>query len=219
MKLARAAAAFYWIGPVLAHDAITTPFTWTHEISRIVYRRCAGCHQERGAAPMSLVTYDQARPWAKAIQEEVLARRMPPWGAVKGFGDFQNDASLSEEEILRIASWVEGGAPQGEIGSLPPLPRLQKLARKQGQSNSKQAIYRSTSKLAAALVLKNIQPLADAASVQITAEKPDGSIAPLLWLRGYQVRWGQVFVFRAPIHLPQGTRIVIDPPLPVRLQP
>jgi len=70
-----------------AHEPITTKLTWTREISRIFYKRCVTCHRAGGKAPMPLVTYEEARPWAKAIKEEVLERRMPPWGAVKGFGE------------------------------------------------------------------------------------------------------------------------------------
>ena len=58
---------------------------------------------------MALLDYEQARPWAKAIRDEVLARRMPPWGAVKGYGEFQGDRSLTQDEMNRIAEWVEGG--------------------------------------------------------------------------------------------------------------
>src|SRR5438105_11797568 len=81
-----------------AHDVITTKITFDREIARIVYARCASCHRPGGTA-FSLMTYDDARPWAKAIQEEVLERRMPPWGAVKGFGDFRNDQALTPEQI------------------------------------------------------------------------------------------------------------------------
>src|SRR2546422_700161 len=72
------------------HDPITTKLTWNREISRIVYKRCGSCHHQGGRA-MDLTTYELARPWAKAIRDEVLARRMPPWGAVKGVGEFAGD--------------------------------------------------------------------------------------------------------------------------------
>ena len=73
---------------------------------------------------MSLATYDDARPWAKAIRDEVLARRMPPWGAVKGVGEFRDDPSLSQIEIDMIVNWVEGGAPKGDDIYLPPAPHF-----------------------------------------------------------------------------------------------
>src|SRR3979411_1239561 len=93
------------------HDVITTKITFDREIIRIVHARCASCHREGGSA-FSLMTYDEARPWAKAMQEEVLERRMPPWGAVKGFGEFRDDQALTPEQIELVADWVEGGAPE-----------------------------------------------------------------------------------------------------------
>src|ERR1700677_1795074 len=108
---------------VVAHDIITTPITWDREISRIVYERCASCHHD-GAQAFSLMTYAAARPWAVAIKEEVLERRMPPWGAVKGFGDFRNDQALTPEQLELITSWVGGGVPEGEAKDLAPDPKL-----------------------------------------------------------------------------------------------
>ena len=108
--------------PARGHDLITTPITWTKEISRIVYQRCASCHRP-GAKAFSLLTYTEARPWAVAIKEEVLSRRMPPWGAVKGFGDFKDDGGLSAEQIELIMAWVDGGVPEGERKFLPARPK------------------------------------------------------------------------------------------------
>ena len=67
-----------------AHDRITTKVTWDREIAPIVQARCVSCHSAGGRAPMALTTYEEARPWAKAIKEEVLARRMPKWHASAG---------------------------------------------------------------------------------------------------------------------------------------
>ena len=110
---------------LLAHDRITTSITWNREISRIVYDRCASCHNEKGPA-FSLMTYAEARPWAVAMKEEVLARRMPPWGGVKGFGDFRNDQGLTQEQLELITDWVEGGVPEGKEKDLPPRPKILK---------------------------------------------------------------------------------------------
>src|SRR5580704_14912216 len=104
-----------------AHDVITTKITWSKEISRLVYKRCASCHAEGSSVP--LVTYEQSRPWAKDIKEEVLERRMPPWGAVKGFGDFKDDRGMTQEDIELISAWVEGGAPEGNPKFLPDKPK------------------------------------------------------------------------------------------------
>ena len=70
------------------------------------------------------MTYKEARPWAEAVKEEVLARRMPPWGAVKGFGDFRNDQALTPEQLELIVSWADGGVPEGEEKDLPPPPKF-----------------------------------------------------------------------------------------------
>src|SRR5262245_289317 len=110
------------LGIAEAHDIITTKITWSKEVSRLIYKRCASCHREGGQA-FSLINYEQSRPWAKAIKEEVLERRMPPWEAVKGFGEFQNDRGLTGEELEIISDWVEGGAPEGEPKFLPPVPK------------------------------------------------------------------------------------------------
>src|SRR5437773_2744512 len=91
-----------WTVMTTAHDVITTPITFSREISRLVYSRCGSCHHEGGSA-FSLMTYAEARPWAKAIKEEVLERRMPPWGAVKGFGEFRDDQGLTQEQIELLA--------------------------------------------------------------------------------------------------------------------
>src|SRR6202171_1411842 len=102
------------------HDIITTNITWDREILRIIHARCASCHRPDGRA-FSLMTYNEARPWAVAIKEETLERRMPPWGAVKGFGDFRDDQGLTQEELHLISDWVEGGAPEGDPALLPKL--------------------------------------------------------------------------------------------------
>ena len=93
--------------------------TWNREVSRIVYERCASCHRPGGTA-FSLMTYQDARPHAAAIKEAVLTRRMPPWGAVKGFGDFRDDQGLTQEQIELITDWVEGSTPRGNNPNMLP---------------------------------------------------------------------------------------------------
>jgi hypothetical protein len=94
-----------------AHDPITTKITFSREIRAILSARCAACHSPGGSAPMSLTTYENVRPWARAIKEQVLARRMPKWHAARGFGSFKNDPTLTPIEIAMIVSWVDGGLP------------------------------------------------------------------------------------------------------------
>jgi hypothetical protein len=99
------------------HDVITTNLTYTRDISRMFIRRCVACHA--GGSPIPLTSYAEVRPWAVGIKEQVLSRSMPPWGAVKGFGTFSPDDALTQEEILIIASWAIGGAPEGNPALLP----------------------------------------------------------------------------------------------------
>jgi hypothetical protein len=102
-----------------AHDPVTTTVRFNKDIVRIFQRNCLGCHSENGIAQIPLTSHAQARPWAKAIKEEILEKRMPPYQAVKGFGRFRADYALSQREMDLIISWVEGGAPKGEDKDLP----------------------------------------------------------------------------------------------------
>jgi mono/diheme cytochrome c family protein len=104
---------------IAAHNPITTKVTWTREISAILARRCVSCHRPGGYASFSLTTYDDARPWAVAIKEEVLAGEMPPWGAAPGVGHFANDRRLTRHEQELIAAWVYGGAPYSPDARTP----------------------------------------------------------------------------------------------------
>jgi hypothetical protein len=109
--------------PVYSHKPITTNVLFKNEIAQIFQRRCFHCHTENNLG-VSLTTYTEARPWARAIREEILDRRMPPWTAVSGFGHFSNDISLSAREMEVILSWTDGGAPSGVLKadeSTPPV--------------------------------------------------------------------------------------------------
>jgi len=198
-----------------AHDPITTKLTWTQEISRIIYKRCAGCHRDGGGA-MSLVSYDEARPWATAIREEVLERRMPPWGAVEGVGAFRDDPSLTSLEIEMIVGWAEGGAPEGDPVYLPPKPNFESLLKPSQASvgSTRTVLIRNAAPLmlarddSAAAVRPHDLP--EGASMDITAFLPDGAVEHLIWLRDYRKRWTRTYPFRDPLYLPKGTRVVID---------
>lgn len=107
--------------PASAHEPITTKVRFNKEVIRVLQRSCLGCHHPGGIA-MSLATYEEARPWAKAIKEELLEKRMPPWHAVKGYGEFRNAPSLTQRDVDLIVNWVEGGAPKGDEKDLPAAP-------------------------------------------------------------------------------------------------
>ncbi len=159
---------------------------------------------------MSLLTYEQARPWAKAIKEEVLERRMPPWGAVKGFGEFRDDPSLSQEEVLLLADWVEGGAPEGDPAYAPYEPDVEKA---KPSPMPRGVTLKGSHMLSADVLLRAIRPesLSEGASVRVIARRPDGSSEPLLWLREYKPKWRRSYTLRRPLALAKGTRIEVFP--------
>jgi hypothetical protein len=196
--------------PAPAHDIITTKLTYSRDISRIFARRCVSCHAANASIP--LVSYETVRPWAVAIKEQVLSRAMPPWGAVKGFGDLSPDAALSQEEILIISAWVVGGAPEGDPATLPK----NEIATPPAASGSLAAAVQVSNEttLAKPLRLAALRPESSVASARITARLPDGRIEPLVWLYRYDARAPRIFRFRAPILLPAGT--VVDSTSPVR---
>lgn len=101
--------------PVLSrHVPITTKIVFNREIAQIFQKKCFQCHTD-GNVSMALTTYKEARPWAVAIKEEILDRKMPPWSAAGGYGHFANDMSLTAREISLILSWADGGAPSGVL--------------------------------------------------------------------------------------------------------
>ena len=163
---------------------------------------------------MSLITYDEARPWAKAIRDEVAERRMPLWGAVKGFGQFRNDESLADPEIEMLVLWVEGGAPKGDDIYLPRVPVFPAVAK---SAPPKRGItLRGEMTLAHDITAHGIAPqeMPADSSMQIIAQLPDGSVENLLWLRNTRTEWDRAFYFRRPILLPRGTLLVVHSSVP-----
>lgn len=196
---------------LLAHDPITTRVSWEREIAPIVRARCVSCHSPGGPAPMSLATYKEVRPWARAIREEVLARRMPKWPVVRGYGDFSNDPSLSPFEVALITAWVDGGAPesvarpgQAPRPAPPPAPPAAPLppdrVRAVLVACGAVAVPRGT--------LVGLEPLLEeGASIEVILEYPDGLQEPLLWLRGYDPAFPQQYWLRRPVEIRARTRL------------
>jgi mono/diheme cytochrome c family protein len=121
--LRTAACALTVLGAAGAALAGEGAVTFTKDVAPIVYKSCVECHRPTMFAPMSLVTYDDARPYARAIKAKVLARQMPPWGADPAFGTFKNDPRLTDKEIQTIVDWVDAGAPKGEDADMPKAPQ------------------------------------------------------------------------------------------------
>src|SRR4030088_844079 len=94
--------------------------SFTKDVAPVLQKNCQGCHRPGEAAPFSLLTYEQARPWAKAIKAAVVQRKMPPWFADPHYGKFLNDSSLPQSDINTLVAWIDAGAPKGNPKDMPP---------------------------------------------------------------------------------------------------
>jgi hypothetical protein len=105
-----------------ASSAGVRTVTFARDVAPILQERCQECHHKGSMAPMSLVTYDETRPWAKAIREQVIKRQMPPWHIDRTVGvqQFKNDISLTDDQVNTIVRWVDAGAPPGDLKDMPP---------------------------------------------------------------------------------------------------
>ncbi len=98
-----------------AHKAITSKYTYNDDVFPVFRDRCASCHVTGGVAPMSLMTYEDAIPWAESIRAELVAAHMPPWNAEDGFGELKQAHTLSPKELDIILTWATGGNPRGDL--------------------------------------------------------------------------------------------------------
>jgi hypothetical protein len=216
--IAAACLALALCAHLRAHDVSTTPITWNREISRIFYQRCVSCHRPDGTA-FSLMTYQDVQPRAVAIRDAVLSRRMPPWGAVKGFGDFRNDEALTAEQIELITDWVQDDTPKGNNPRmLPKAPSFGPQAAFTPPAGAVRVGERLT--LKSAMLLDGLLPERATDRAQIVATLPDGRVEPLLWLYGYSDAFRHPFLLRKPLQLPAGTIISgVKPPASLLLLP
>ena len=201
-----------------AHDVSSTPITWNREISRIFFERCVSCHRPDGTS-FSLMTYPDVQPRAVAIRDAVLSRRMPPWGAIKGFGDFRNDQALTAEQIELITDWVQDDTPKGNNPRmLPPTPKFTDVAVVQTPADAVRVTDTFTLKMP--LVLDGLLPERSAKGTQIVAVRPNGRVEPLLWLYEYDDQHRHPFLLRKPLRLEAGTIIRgVKPPDSLLLLP
>jgi hypothetical protein len=198
-----------------AHDPITTRVTWNGEIARIVEARCVTCHSPDGRGPMSLATYEDARPWAKAMKEEVMTRRMPKWHAVRGYGDFANDPSLSAFEIALIVAWADGGAPREDRNAsvrkgIAPTPR--DLSSHERPAGLKATSLACGDRPLPEGTLVALQPqLEKDDSVGIALSFPDGRREIVGWIRDFDPDFPTTYWLRTPIAIPPGTMLSSEP--------
>ncbi len=111
---------FFALSPAAVAQNTSPRVTYSREIAPILQEHCQTCHRPGEAAPMSLLSFAEVRPWAKQIRQKVSAREMPPWHANPAVGAWKNDRSLSDPEIEAIVSWVDQGANEGDPADLPP---------------------------------------------------------------------------------------------------
>jgi hypothetical protein len=112
------------VGSNNVSGAGNTPLTFSKDIAPIFFKNCVGCHRPGEIAPMSLITYKEVRPWAKAIREKIATREMPPWHPDPQYGKWENDRRLTQKEIDTVLAWIDGGVAEGNAKDLPPLPKL-----------------------------------------------------------------------------------------------
>ncbi len=103
--------------------ASTTP-TFTKDVAPVLYKNCVTCHRAGEIAPMSLITYEETKPWAKSIVEKVAKGQMPPWHSTQPRGTFLNDRRLTDAEKEALVKWASNGAPKGDAKDLPPVPKF-----------------------------------------------------------------------------------------------
>src|SRR4029453_18821810 len=119
--LAAALLAALTGAPTEAQQAATAP-TFTRDVAPVLHKQWLSCHRPGEAAPMSLLTYEQARPYARAIANAVTNRTMPPWHADAPAGTFHNERLMSDAERQTLSAWSATGALQGDAKDLPPAP-------------------------------------------------------------------------------------------------
>ncbi len=108
--------------PVWAHKPTVTTFTYNKDIYPIFAAKCGSCHRSGGVAPMSLLTYNSAFPWAVSIKNEILNLSMPPWFVDERFGAFKHRGAVSAKEMDTIVDWCLGGSPEGDPPTNSPSP-------------------------------------------------------------------------------------------------
>jgi hypothetical protein len=112
-----------WSGSATAQTAAPAPVpTFNKDVAPILYTNCTTCHRQGEIAPMSLMTFKDARPWARAIAAKVADGTMPPWHADPAYGSFVNERRLTDAQKSVIDRWAKGGAPEGNPADLPPVP-------------------------------------------------------------------------------------------------
>jgi len=118
--IAALAAVVMAVVPAGAHKPVTSKYTFNEDVYPIVKEHCGGCHVPGGIAPMSLMTYEDARPWAESIRLELTSGHMPPWYGDPGLAPLRDVHKLSPRDLDVVLTWVSGGTPPGPLTKTPP---------------------------------------------------------------------------------------------------
>jgi hypothetical protein len=216
--VAAGAAALIDRAPVAAHPRISTSLTWHRDIQPILAKRCLGCHVAGGQGPMALDDYATTRPWAQAIREEVMQRRMPPTGVRLGGNRFVNVPTIPLAEMEMLTAWIDGGAPKGNPDDQPPAPAPPPVPEWTAKATPKPAtgpvvLDAPTSLLGLKLVLDSPEAFAD-----VIAVHPGGR-------RDFLLRMGPpgspdrtTYWLRRPLSLPKGTRVEVKAGSPFAME-
>jgi mono/diheme cytochrome c family protein len=124
MLIAVTAIILVALSSISASTGAKKEVTFNKDVAAIFYKNCAECHRANDIAPMALMTYKEARPWARSIKEKVATREMPPWSPDPKYGDFTNDHRLAQKDVDTIVAWVDQGAKEGDAKDLPPTPEF-----------------------------------------------------------------------------------------------
>jgi hypothetical protein len=192
-----------------AHDPINGAVTWNGDIKRLVEARCIGCHVDGGRGPMPLTSYEAARPWARAIREEVLSRRMPKWHAARGYGQFANDRSLTPFDIALIVAWVDGGAVRGPQPSME-ASAVQAVSPPRRDGHRTYRMNCGERSLPTGRLLAVRPELEEGGSAGIRVALPDGTHEVIAWIRDFEKAFTETYWLRSPIELPRGSKLKVD---------
>ena len=190
-----------------AHARVTTDVTFDRDVSRVLRPRCLSCHGPD--AEVDLSTYASARPWARAIRDEVLKGTMPPWPPRPGVGDFANDASLSVYAAALLVAWAEGGAPEGDVADLPTGPSDPPPPRDAPPGRTIAVGPRGLAPAPGTTILAVRPRAARGAGVEVGVVRADGGRLPLVWVPSFDPARPWVYRLRTPLVLEAGDRVIV----------
>jgi len=199
------------IATAAADVALPADVTYARDIAPILQRSCENCHRTDGVAPMALSTYEEVRPWARAIKEEVLTRRMPKWQAARGYGDFSNDPSLSPFQIALVVAWADGGAPRGTDADLKTTPATATVVDMIAEPGARELKLLCREQPAPQGTLLAIRPeLEPKGSIGVAVNFPDGRREIVGWIRDYDPANPTTYRLRVPLSVPGASTLIVE---------